>query len=168
MIAAATDLLTQCEGVIRELSDAAYTGVSRTLEGGTVGKHLRHTLDHYRAIISAAREGGAIDYDHRQREVPMERDRGEALHELDAVRRGIRALNRADLDRGVTVRVMLDAGGKEALLASTLAREVAFATHHAVHHLAMIRSIAGEFGCRLPDALGRAPSTLHHERAAGR
>jgi hypothetical protein len=168
VIAAATGILAQCEGLIRDLPDSAYTGVSRVLDGGTVGKHLRHTLDHYRAIVRAVREGGVIDYDRREREVPMERDRQAALDEVGAVLRGVRALMGAGLDRGVTVRVMVSESGEELLLASTLAREVAFATHHAVHHLAMIKSIAGEFGCVLSRAVGRAPSTLNHEKTSRR
>lgn len=161
------ELLGQCEGVVRDLSDDAFSGVSRGLDGGTVGKHVRHTLDHYSAIVRTLDEGGAVDYDHRRRDVPMERDRAAALASIDAVRRAVGSLRSADLDRPVTIRVMTNAGGEEALLASSLGREVAFATHHAVHHLAMIKSIAREFGCTLADGLGRAPSTLNHEQSAG-
>ncbi len=64
----------------------------------------------------------------------------------------------------VRVRVMVGADGSTAELRSTLARELAFAAHHAVHHHAMVRAIAAEFGREMPEDLGKAPSTLHHER----
>jgi len=67
----------------------------------------------------------------------------------------------------VRVRVMLCADGQHAELGSTLGRELAFAAHHAVHHHAMVAAIAAEFGLSAPDGFGRAPSTIHHEHAAG-
>jgi len=167
VVAAALELLGQCEGIVRQVPDRAYTGVSAGLDGGSVGKHVRHTMDHYAAIVRTLSEGGAVDYDHRERDVPMERDRVAALASIDAVKRSVRSMRASDLDRGVTIRVMTDAAGTEALLASSLGREVAFATHHAVHHLAMIKSIAREFGFTLAEGVGRAPSTLNHEQAAG-
>ena len=67
-----------------------------------------------------------------------------------------------------SVRVMVSAEGAEASLGSTLARELAFAVHHAVHHNAMIASIAGELGIACPAGFGKAPSTANHERCQAR
>ena len=46
----------------------------------------------------------------------------------------------------MTVRCMLSAQGDEQRLRSSLAREIAFASHHATHHHAMMASIALEHG----------------------
>jgi hypothetical protein len=59
---------------------------------------------------------------------------------------------------------MLSGEGDEAELTSTFAREVAFATHHAIHHNAMIAAIAASFGVTIPAGFGKAPSTVNHER----
>lgn len=63
----------------------------------------------------------------------------------------------------VRVRVMVSGDGAETELVSSLARELAFATHHAVHHQAMMRAIAGEFGVEASSDFGKAPSTINHE-----
>jgi len=46
---------------------------------------------------------------------------------------------------------------------STVAREVAFAGHHALHHLAMMKIIANGYALDLPDSFGKAPSTTRFE-----
>lgn len=162
--AAAVSLLAQCAAVVEAVNDEAYRTASRTIRGGTIGKHMRHVLDHFRAAVSCAEGGGCIDYDHRERDVPMETERAEAVGAINRLAISLRGLNRATLASPVRVRVIVDAEGATVELKSTLARELAFAAHHAVHHHAMVRAIAAELGHDLPEDLGRAPSTLHHER----
>ena len=164
---AAAALLEQAAGLIASLSDQAYAAPSGRIQGGTIGKHFRHCLDHFAAALSPliAAEGAetVIDYDHRERNVPMESDRGVAIAEIQAVRGHLLRTSAADLSRRVTVRVMLTGDGCEADLPSTFGRELVFAAHHAVHHHAMIKSIAEEFGARVPAEFGKAPSTLNFE-----
>jgi hypothetical protein len=145
------------------MADAAYTADSAVIRGGTAGKHVRHTLDHFSAALSGA-IGATIDYDHRQRDVPMETDRRLALAAIGAIRSDLARLGETDLARPVRVRVMIGDDGAEAELISTLGRELAFAAHHAVHHHAMLKAIALEFGATLPPEFGKAPSTINHER----
>ncbi|HYF13697.1 MAG TPA: hypothetical protein VD971_01345 [Phycisphaerales bacterium] len=159
---AADDLLRQCEATVDEVPDTVYAAESVVMPGGTVGKHLRHLLDHYRALL-CARDGGCVDYDRRERDVPMEVDRGHARRMLSKTRGDIAGLVQIKSDTPVRVRVMVKGDGTEAVLASTIGRELAFATHHAVHHQAMIKAIAGEFGVEMPGAVGKAPSTANHE-----
>lgn len=56
---------------------------------------------------------------------------------------------------------------QEHVLPSTVARELGFAAHHAIHHLAMIKILVlGEQWLSpndLPPDFGRAPSTLRHD-----
>jgi hypothetical protein len=59
---------------------------------------------------------------------------------------------------------MLSGDGHEAELESTLGRELVFATHHAIHHHAMMSAIASEFGIKVGPDFGKAPSTINHER----
>ncbi|MFM9994343.1 MAG: DinB family protein [Phycisphaerales bacterium] len=161
--AAGLALLDQCAGFVGRLGDAPYCGESATIKGGTIGKHVRHVLDHYRAALDHAARDGTIDYDHRERDVPMETDRRAALAAIAGVRDRLAALCDADLSRPVRVRVMLAGDGAEAELGSTLGRELAFATHHAVHHQAMLKAMAAEFGVEAGERFGKAPSTMHHE-----
>jgi hypothetical protein len=157
--------LAQCAALVGALDDATYAAPSRVLAGGTVGKHVRHCLDHFRAAVDDGLAGRHIDYDHRERDVPMETVREAALEAIRALGLRLGELTDADLACKVSIRVMLAADGAEAVLASTLARELAFASHHAVHHHAMIKAIAAEFGFQPGDEFGKAPSTLLHERS---
>ncbi len=168
--AAGLAMLDQCAAFVASVGDGAYAADSATHRGGTIGKHVRHVLDHFRAALDGGgngRGGGVIDYDHRSRNVPMETDRGEALEAIASVRSRLASLGEPDMARAVRVRVMLSGDGSEAELGSTLGRELAFASHHAVHHHAMLKAIAAEFGIDAGDEFGKAPSTLSQERAAG-
>lgn len=165
---AAASLLDQSATVIETLDSRDLTQESRVLSGGTIGSHLRHLLDHFNAILLARANGGEVDYDHRERGLAMERDPIVALREIRRVRDALAECAAGGGDQPLCIRMMLDVNGHEAALASTLCREIAFATHHGVHHLAMIRAIAIEHGRTIDVHVGRAPSTLHHERSAPR
>ncbi|CAG0969498.1 hypothetical protein PHYC_01164 [Phycisphaerales bacterium] len=165
LAAAADSILSQCESLLLEVPDSVYIAEAQTIQGGTLGKHLRHTLDHFAAAFTHA---GPIDYDHRARNVPMETDRQAALAQVAFLKERAGSLGHRLSGDSVSVRVMIAGDGREMILGSTLGREMAFATHHAVHHLAMMRAIAGAFGIDLPDVVGKAPSTINFERQAGR
>ena len=162
-VAAAT-MLDRCAALIRAVPNSVYTTESGTLKGGTIGKHIRHTLDHFRAALSGS-EDQVIDYDHRQRNVPMEAEPAEALQAIEGLRRDVLGLTRVAFAAPVRIRVMIDGDGTEVELESTLARELAFASHHAVHHHAMLSAIAAELGIELGSETGKAPSTISYERA---
>lgn len=163
---AAAALLEQAAALIASLSDAAYTAPSTRIAGGTIGKHFRHCLDHFAAALAPLTlgDGAIIDYDHRERNVPMESNRAQAIIEIRSVRDALLQTRHADLARPVTVRVMISCDGREAELPSTFGRELAFASHHAVHHHAMIRSIVEEFDHTVTPDFGKAPSTIHFQR----
>lgn len=167
VVSAALALLDQCDAFVRSLPDTAYAADSKTLKGGTIGKHVRHVLDHYAAILVGLDSTTAIDYDHRERDVPMETRRQSALDNVERTRLRLTSLTTEQLEGVTRIRVMLAGDGSEAELASTIARELAFATHHAVHHHAMMKAIAEEHGVPLSPDFGKAPSTLNHEYRAG-
>lgn len=160
VVGAADAVLAQCAAFVDRVPDEAYAADSTLMPGGTLGKHTRHLLDHFVAILAALNDASVIDYDHRARCVPMETQRREALRTIALLRERLAAQTDASLAGAVTVRVMLSGDGVEADLGSTLARELAFATHHAIHHHAMIKTIASEFGVRCEEAFGMAPSTI--------
>lgn len=165
--AAAVAMMDRCEWFVRSVPGDKYAVESRTLQGGTIGKHIRHTLDHFRAVLEAANlRDCVIDYDHRQRAVPMETQPGEAIKAIREIRERLLSLNAEMLDAAVRVRVMVSGDGAEAELGSTLARELAFVSHHAVHHHAMLGAIAAEHGIVVDGEFGRAPSTVSYERSS--
>lgn len=162
---AAAATLEQFADLARATPAHAYAAPSERLKGGAVGKHLRHTIDHFRAAVVAAQSNQPIDYDHRTRETPIETSPDAAVDACLSLADAIRALDEDALAAPVRIEIMLSAAGDTAVLQSTLARELAFASHHAVHHAAMLKAIALEFGFQTPPTFGVAPSTLHYEQS---
>lgn len=162
-LTAAAALLDQCRAFVRSVPAAAYTAPCPLMFDATIGQHVRHALDHFAAALSAI-DGATIDYDHRQRDTAIERDPAEAARAIDALIAALRAVPPAGASRTVAIRIMLSGTGDECELGSTLAREIAFATHHAVHHHAMMATIARSIGAQVPPGFGKAPSTIDHER----
>lgn len=164
--ACADALLEQARSFVEHARERFATPCAAMMNG-TIGAHLRHNLDHFGAAIHAATDPSPIEYDHRARGTPVETDPDAAIAVVDELRERLAALmRRAPRDREVTVKMMLTAGGEEAALRSTLARELAFASHHAVHHHAMMAAIANAHGLPIPQGFGKAPSTLNHEAGA--
>ena len=163
---AALAILAQCAGLLDELDDACYTADSETIKGGTIGKHVRHSLDHFEAAMFGLEHKEIVDYDHRERAVEMETSRAAALGAIGSLRKRIEVLGESDLGTALRIRVMLSGEGAEAVLDSTLGREIFFATHHAIHHHAMIKAIAREHGYEPGDDFGKAPSTINFERTS--
>lgn len=160
---AARLILDQCAVFLNGVPETVYTAEAQTVRGGTVGKHVRHVLDHFSALLAQAKAvtPNAVGYDRRARGVPSESDKRIALESIQTITSDVRSLTEHDLRRTIRVRVMLTGDGSEAELESTVARELAFVTHHAVHHHAMMKTIAGEFGIQAEEGFGKAPSTLN-------
>lgn len=164
---AASAVLEQCADFIRRLDDEAYVTRSPLQFNATVGQHVRHALDHFAAACGGC-QTGLIDYDHRERDTLIERDRSAAIAEIDRLRDWLASLGAGGEHRDIRVRVMLTGDGACAELETSLAREVFFAMHHAIHHHAVMGAIAVEQGLTLPAGFGKAPSTMNHEsRLAG-
>ncbi len=163
--AAVSAILAQCSRFVESLPPEVYTRTSIAIKGGTIGKHVRHSVDHFAAAISALDSGDPIDYDHRSREVPMETSPSLAVRAIDALRQRVERLDEGSLKRPVQIRVMLSGDGSEATLDSSLGRELHFAFHHAVHHHAMLKAIACECGVEPSPEFGLAPSTINYERS---
>lgn len=162
-LASAAALLDQCRTFLTGLKSGDYTTPCPVMFNATIGQHVRHALDHFDAALTGL-SGATIDYDHRERETAIEKDPAEARRAIGRIIDAIHGAPPKAADRTVVVRVMLSGDGEECELASTFGREIAFATHHAVHHHAMMATIASTLGAPAPQGFGKAPSTLDHER----
>ena len=160
---AAACSLEGCAAFLAGLGADKYSRACPRMFDSTIGQHVRHSIDHFAAVV-ASLDGAVVDYDHRERQTPIERDRAHAIAAIEELLRRFSSLTSDTLGASVRVRIMVSAEGEEAELRSTFGRELAFATHHATHHFAMIASIAAEFGVEIPSGFGKAPSTIHNER----
>lgn len=160
---AAASILRQLGDTIDAMSDADYT--SKGALGASIGQHVRHTLDHFRTLADATPGVDALAYDHRARGVPVETDRDAATAEIERILGKLDERKDTGLDAECTVCATISCDGDEADLPSTYARELWFVTHHAIHHNALIKTLAHELGVTLDEQFGRAPSTLEHDAA---
>ncbi|KAI1295691.1 hypothetical protein EDD11_007864 [Mortierella claussenii] len=153
-----------------------YTKPSMLACKGTIGKHVRHLHDHFRLLLStypsykgtSFKDEWAVDYDKRDREVPMETDIDYAIQELRKSQHTFEQCRShpeevsmsTDLLQPVTLQATIDPARSPIGFQTTFGRELWFCSLHAVHHFAMIKVICSEFGMPLTDGFGVAPSTI--------
>ena len=128
---------------------------------GTLGQHLRHSLDHVQALVDGVAEGTA-SYDRRVRGTAMEADIDAGIARLEALAEDVAALAEQDPEQALQVELVIDPGEPAQVYPSTLVRELAFVLSHAVHHNALMGAIAAEWGHGMPPALAMAPATRAH------
>ena len=160
--------------------------------GSSVGMHLRHSMDHIENASLAAHDAYVSPSNHTYSEIHYDlRTRGgvdesnidearkriirvqdileEVKHQCDLIlERDLSALHQDALHGKHPVQAYFFlsgvAGSPEVGLSSTVARELGFAAHHAIHHLAIVKIIAlnhaGLQESDLPMGFGRAPSTV--------
>lgn len=156
-------LLRELAGVVAQLSPEQYVRrADDVFFKGTVGGHVRHCLDHARALLDGM-EAGLIDYDHRARGTVIESDPLAARDEIRRLRHLAEAAATRPASTALRVAIMPTRDGEAVELESTLGRELAFVLSHTIHHNATIKGMAVAMGVPLPQAFGYAPSTLAHQ-----
>ena len=125
---------------------------------GSVGEHVRHTLDHIAALVNA--DGlEPLSYDHRHRGTAIESDLGAAVDRIFHLLAAIERRSDRSADDRVLVTSMLP-GGDVVAAWSSLGRELAFVASHTIHHQAQIALLLAFHGIGVARNFGYAPSTL--------
>ncbi len=157
--------LSELASVVGSLTSEQFVQrCGESFANGCIGSHVRHCLDHIRAVVETPE--GFVDYDRRVRGTDIERDPGAALREARRLQGLIGLLVERAADEQVCVRVIPTRDGGTVEVESTLARELAFVLSHTVHHNALVRAMAGVLGASMPPLFGYAPSTLAHRDSA--
>ena len=154
----------------------------------SVGQHFRHSLDHMELAVKIAekpRMGGSktpaqLHYDLRERGCPSEHDMDAAADRIFNVIHRLEVVSLMDAENSslekqelpVQACFMLSGDSDtEYALTSSIGRELGFAAHHAIHHMALVKLIAtqtvGLTEDDLPDGFGRAPSTIRFDETGG-
>lgn len=154
--------LQQLEAFLAVLSPAQYRHAFDAEGKQTLGRHLRHILDHYQALLEGG-GSGRIDYETRDRDPDLEREPARALERLSEIRDGLARLTEHS-STPLQLTYPVEEGGVSLSLTTSLARELAFLTSHTVHHMALLGLLAQQLGVELPEVFGVHPSTLRHWR----
>ncbi|MBX3390875.1 MAG: DinB family protein [Phycisphaeraceae bacterium] len=162
------ELLRELAGVVAALTAEQYTRrADDAFFKGTIGGHVRHCLDHIRALVRGV-SGDVVEYDRRLRGTEIETDPIAAREEIRGLRREIDDVASLSLDLPLTVRLLPTKDGAPVDLRSTLGRELAFVLSHTIHHNATIKGMAVDLGVSLPGSFGYAPATLAHQSASAK
>lgn len=145
----------------------------------SIGQHIRHSMDHLELAVQVAATSSnssenhqELHYDLRTRGGEDELDMEQAWKRIENVIPLLETISSSSShgssSRNVQAYFMLSGDPTEFQLPSTVEREMGFAAHHAIHHMAMVKIIALETLGIPKDALssdfGRAPSTVVHDK----
>ncbi|MAY73382.1 MAG: hypothetical protein CMJ31_01410 [Phycisphaerae bacterium] len=163
LVEAALALLDRTASTIEQLPGDAYSKAAPGCDNATIGQHVRHLVDHYEALVCGYETERVVSYDRRERGGTVETDTGAALDAIRSLRERLDGLDDVQLSFDVTIRVLPAPDAEEIELPSMFSRELAFVTHHGVHHHALIKLVARDLGVELDSTFGRAPSTVKAE-----
>ncbi|KAJ7666443.1 hypothetical protein B0H17DRAFT_1089812 [Mycena rosella] len=144
-------------------SNDQLTVHSQYLPGSTIGKHLRHSRDHFELLLECIKSPPphVLSYDVRLRNTPMEQDRDAARNALLETIKHLEAIvPGADPSTPLTLQAVTPFLQE---FDTSFGRELWFGALHCVHHWSMVRVIAGELNIKLPEDFGFAPSTLVYQ-----
>jgi uncharacterized damage-inducible protein DinB len=125
---------------------------------GSVGEHVRHTIDHMAALLAS--DGSTpLSYDHRARGRAVEFEPGAALQEILRLKAALERSAARTLDEPIQVKATIAASGETVVGWSTLARELAFVMSHTIHHQAIVALLLERQGIGVSDRFGYSAST---------
>lgn len=159
---AITAALDQLDRVVRSLDASQYCSIScDPAFGASIGRHVRHILDHIGAIQSAATSAPVADYESRARDAQIERDPELALVEIARLREAVASMSDVDPARPAMILIAVTRGQPKVTLPSTIGRELSFILSHTVHHHAIIRTMLCGLGlsASIDPEFGLAPGT---------
>lgn len=149
-----------------DLPSDLYTKVQKPYFESSLGKHLRHIVDHYLCFKRDFLEG-TIDYDQRHRDCQLEIDKDYAVSVCRDIQKFLKVLvaDGFEADHPLQVLMCTDvqipAGEKTY---SSIGRELQFLQGHSVHHFALMATIIKLAGVEIYEDFGVAPSTINHNK----
>ncbi|WP_404367356.1 DinB family protein [Marinobacter sp.] len=129
-----------------------------------IGKHVRHIIDHYTALLTALYEKpeAPLNYENREREALLELDARAACQRLLAIRESVASIH-PDLQSRLLAMEHGSDDGKSPVTTS-VGRELVFLSSHSIHHMAIIGMLVEQAGIEVSDEFGVHPSTLRHQQ----
>lgn len=158
------EVSAQALTLLERLTSQQYTHIASPLLQSSIGSHMRHILDVCHAL-AVWPQSSMVDYDNRRRAHPVESQRDIAIDEWHRIRAWLGALTASQMETPVTVKSEVCLSRQvHREMPSTLGRELAFISSHAVHHMALIRVSLCAQGVEYENTFGVAPTTLSHQR----
>jgi uncharacterized damage-inducible protein DinB len=158
---AAENVLIQLEDVVLNIKDEDFSKPVNSLNGATIGQHIRHTLEFFTCLTNTL-DSGEVCYDKRDHDKQIEEKKEVAGRVILEVRNRI---NEIDQETPLILHVGYDHDSDKMIAIQTnYLRELAYNIEHAIHHMAIIKIGINEV-CpyiMLPEGFGVASSTIRH------
>ncbi len=154
------DALDQLRVFVDSISSLQFSEATRG--ASSIGAHARHCINHFEELLKSS-TAGIADYDSRLRGTEIETDRIACLKRIAEIKVALLALPAAAYLRPIVVDAISDMSGQRTKLESTFAREAHYVGAHAVHHLALMRTLVANLAAP-SHKLGRAYSTRLHDQ----
>ncbi|MGO3769404.1 hypothetical protein ACTXK8_02710 [Vreelandella alkaliphila] len=162
--------LEQLATLLQRTPEAIYQRLLCNQLTQSLGKHVRHILEHYQTLLEAlaySDKQKAFDYEQRQREAALENNPNYALARVRTLQAELQTCSSVPHDTLLTLQYPVEeiASTKPSLavtslpLTSSLGRELAFLTSHSIHHMALLRLLCEQLNIALPSDIGIHPST---------
>jgi hypothetical protein len=156
------NILTQLSDLTSELRENDFSKPSGTLNGSTLGQHLRHTLEFFICMEDGYNKG-IINYDKRAHDKLIETDKVIALEVIDRIKAFVKNL---EDNKPLSLEVGYDLERDEFLTVETnVIRELVYNIEHAVHHMAIMKIGIKDIApyVKLPHDFGVAASTVRYK-----
>lgn len=161
-------ILHQKDLILKAISNNDYIRKHPQFRGGSVGGHIRHSLDHFSKIIFCTPNSlvvPVIDYDTRERNTEIETNCTIALKQVQRLLVEIENVSKLKSDLPIVIEHICDSHtGVRQQMVSTFGRELMFVSHHALHHMFTVRLMmeAMSYSLNISD-IGIANSTIRYE-----
>lgn len=150
-------LLLSINDLIASLDNGKYAASCDVIFNGTIGQHVRHIIEFYQSILET--NGSVICYDDRKRNLELEMNPTFAISTINCAVTQIELLgNDCSLHLKGNYSETDEAASQN--IKTSLAREMAYAFDHTVHHLALCKIALKHLGVNVHPDLGVAPSTI--------
>ncbi len=161
------DVLKQGLELLYQLNPESYLETKHPFSEYGIGSHFRHCLDFYQSFLGGVVEG-RIDYDDRDRDERIEKDRTIAISKIQNTIHRLDALIHIDNQKPLLVRLEDEAEQESpsSWSSSSVQRELQALVSHTVHHYALIAIMLQLKGYLPAKEFGVAPSTLKRWRSA--
>ncbi|SRR5258706_11489966 len=166
LIIACESILNQLEDVVGQVLDEDFSKPSAALSQATIGQHVRHTVEFFICLENGF-EKGLVNYDKRNHDHVIERDRFIASSSL----RRIRDFISTHHDKALKLEIAYERDREDGVTIETnYSRELIYNIEHAVHHMAIMKIGLREVApyVQLPSDFGIAVSTMRYKEASAK
>jgi hypothetical protein len=152
-------VLQQLSSLIQSLKPAEYAQPLPVFNGSSIGGHTRHVIEFYDCLLKGS-DTGIVNYDARQRDLEIQKNRDYALEVIKNLRHTIQKSTYSAKE----LYLESTFGDTKMSMPTCFEREEVYLIEHAIHHFALIRIGVGSIAPQVhiaPD-FGIAFSTLEY------